>query len=258
MAIQRATHVPKSCMIKFVWDKTFKVDPVASTTTAAPETSILNISVNKISGLVDSTANTGTWECQNGAMGDPVEGFDDWLKTGQGRYKNYAILGNKIQCNVLPAAGTIPPSYVGEVSAYTDPQAYINNYAVGLHKCTNGQTDITSDSTLPLIQKMPYVRLRNMRGTVDQASGLQGASLSDTYSAKKWEGVSDVKDVEKLKGNFTTPPAEGGQYQLFLASREPQTKTHQHPPVLVRVKMEFIALLTDPYTNDNDPMKVEN
>jgi len=178
------------------------------------------------------------------------------LKTSQGRYKNYAILGNKIQATILPAAATVPPSHVGDVQDYVDPQAYINNYAVGIHKCTTGQTDITATSTLPVIQKMPYVRLRNMRGTVDQASGLQGASLSDTYSAKKWEGVSDVKDVEKLKGNFTTPPAEGGQYQLFLASREPITVTHQHPPVLVRVKMEFIALLSDPYTNDNAPMKV--
>jgi hypothetical protein len=257
MAIQRATHVPKTCMIKFVVDRTFKVDPQNAGGTTTPATSIMNIKCNDIITPIDMVNNSGTWSCQFGAGGASAEGVDDWLKTGDGRYQNYAVLGNKIQATILPAAASIPPSYVGDPAAYTATQAYINNYAVGIHKCTNGLTDITQTTTLPEIQKMPYTRLRNMRGNVDQASGMQGASISDTYSAKKWEGVSDVKDVDKLKGNYTTPPVEGGKYQLFIATREPLTLTHQHPPVLLRLKIEYVVLLSDPLTSDNTPMIVK-
>jgi len=111
---------------------------------------------------------------------------------------------------------------------------------------------------------MAYTRLRNASG-VAAASGasqvIQGTRLSDTYSAKKWEGVSDVKDNANLQSTISTTspfpvvaPTQGGKFQLFIATREPQSKTKVVPPQLVRIKCEYIALLTEPVASDNDPM----
>jgi hypothetical protein len=90
----------------------------------------------------------------------------------------------------------------------------------------------------------------------------QGARVSDTYSAKKWEGVTNVKDNLDLHSTVTSSapgivaPTKGGKFQLFIATREPKSTGKQVPSQLVRVKAEYIALLTDPVTNDNDPMIV--
>ena len=61
--------------------------------------------------------------------------------------------------------------------------------------------------------------------------------------------------VETTSPGYSAP-AEGGKFQLFFASREPKSTNKQVPSQLVRVKIEYITLLTDPITSDNDPMLV--
>ena len=88
----------------------------------------------------------------------------------------------------------------------------------------------------------------------------QCGRLSDTYSAKKWEGVTDVKDNAQLhstvEANVLKAPAVGGKWQIFVASREPKSTGKQVPPQLIRVKVQYTVLLTDPVTSNNDPMIV--
>jgi hypothetical protein len=115
---------------------------------------------------------------------------------------------------------------------------------------------------------MPYTKQRNLSGTLSNLSQpslqtvMQGGRLSDTYSAKKWEGVTNVKDNKALHSTTTSSapgivaPVEGGKFQVFVATREPKSTGKQVPSQLMRVKVEYVALLTDPITSDNDPMVV--
>lgn len=254
-AIQRATKVPKTAMIKFVIDKTFVYTAPALPTgqTDPMVTGHIDVSCNNLIQPINTGVSAGTWTVQDGNSTDSVEGLQEWVGSSGGRYKKFMVLGSKIDVNAIASADT------------TAATKYVNNYSIGIHKCTTGGDDVKSTTTLPQIQKMPYTRLRNGTGAaVAAATGTttQGIRLSDTYSAKKWEGVTNVKDNEKLQSSVSqtapgyTAPSEGGKFQVFLASREPLSNDKQVPGQLVRVKVEYIALLTDPNTDDNDPMIV--
>jgi hypothetical protein len=258
MRIQRATNVPKTCLISFVTDKTFLYTPAALPSGTDPmKTGVMQISCNNLLTPMLATGG-GTWTAQDGAAGDSVEGLKDWvtgIPDGGGRYQTYCVLGAKLDVNSAASAdgGTAPAG------------GYVNNYAVGIHKCTNGLTDIGELTQLPTAQKMPYTRIRNATGALS-GSGVggvpQGARLSDTYSAKKWEGVTDVKDNRELHStqasNVLTPPTEGGKFQVFVATREPKSTNKQMPSQLIRIKCSYTVLLSDPKTDDNDPMKTGN
>lgn len=258
-AIQRATKVPKTAMIKFVYDKTFLYTPAALPSGTDPMvTGVIDVSCNNIIQPVNTGVSGGTWTAQDGTAADPVEGLNDWVGTSGGRYQKFMVLGSKIDVNTIASAPTT-----------TTATQYVNNYAMGIHKCTTGADDVKQSTQLPDIQKMPYTRLRNLTGALLTANTLgttplvpQGGRVSDTYSAKKWEGVTNVKDNAALQSKVETTapgyskPAEGGKFQLFFASREPKSTNKQVPSQLVRVKIEYITLLTDPITSDNDPMLV--
>jgi hypothetical protein len=260
--IQRATNVPKTALISFVTDKTFLYTPAALPSGEDPmKTGVMQISCNNLLTPMLSTGG-GTWAAQDGAPGDKVEGLGDWVSgtTGSaedGRYQTYAVLGAKLDVN----------SIASQVIATGGPSNYVNNYAIGIHKCTNGLTDIGELTQLPTAQKMPYTRLRNATGSLNNTAGVtglvpQGARLSDTYSAKKWEGVTDVKDNSKLHStqvaNQLTPPAEGGKFQVFVASREPKSTGKQVPSQLIRIKCQYTVLLSDPVTSKNTPIAVNS
>jgi hypothetical protein len=261
--IQRATNVPKTALISFVTDKTFLYNPAALPSGTDPmKTGVMQVSCNNLLTPMLSTGG-GTWTAQEGSPGDKVEGLSDWVSgtTGtaeDGRYQTYCVLGAKLDVNAIASADIAAPS--GQLPAH-----YVNNYAVGIHKCTNALTDIGELTQLPEAQKMPYTRLRNGTGSLDgsvRSSGAvpQGCRLSDTYSAKKWEGVTDVKDNAQLHStqvaNQLTPPAEGGKFQIFIASREPKSTGKQVPSQLVRIKCQYTVLLSDPVTSKNTPLAV--
>lgn len=258
-AIQRATKVPKTAMIKFVYDKTFLYTPAALPSGTDPlVTGVIDVSCNNIIQPVNTGVSGGTWTAQDGASTDSVEGIDDWVGTSGGRYQKFMVLGSKIEVNTIASA---------PVGGQDQQTLFVNNYAMGIHKCTTGADDVKQTTQLPDIQKMPYTRLRNLTGALSNQPGNnpivpQGGRVSDTYSAKKWEGVTNVKDNAALQSKVETTapgysaPAEGGKFQLFFASREPKSTGKQVPAQLVRVKIEYITLLTDPITSDNTPMVV--
>lgn len=261
-AIQRATKVPKTAMIKFVIDKTFVYNPPALPSGTDPmKTGHIDVSCNNLLQPFNTGASAGTWTAQEGSPTDSVEGLTDWVGTSGGRYQKFMVLGAKIEVNSVASADLLQPG---------DPTAppYTNNYAIGIHKCTTGLSDVTDTTSLPAIQKMPYTKQRNLSGTLSVLSQpslqtvMQGGRLSDTYSAKKWEGVTNVKDNKSLHSTVTSTapgivaPAEGGKFQVFVATREPKSTGKQVPSQLMRVKVEYVALLTDPITSDNDPMVV--
>ena len=259
MAIQRATAVPKTAMIKFVIDKTFLYKAPGLPSGSDPmKTGHMDVSCNNLLQPFNTGVSAGTWTAQEGATTDSVEGLTEWVGSSGGRYQKYMVLGAKIEVNSIASADIADPSD-------TNPAPYVSNYAIGIHKASTGRSDVTDTTSLPVIQKMPYTRQRNLTGALASSARdvVQGGRLSDTYSAKKWEGVTNVKDNEKLHSTVTSSapgivaPAEGGKFQVFIASREPMSTGKQVPSQLMRVKVEYVALLTDPITDDNDPMIVK-
>lgn len=186
--------------------------------------------MNNLLNPISTPSATGTFTAQSGTIGDSVEGLDDWLGD-DGRYSTYCVLGAKLEVNGVATQGA------GTTT--------INNYALGVHKCATGDNDIVAATQLPAIQQMAFTRQKNGMGMPGTNTQVQAMRFSDTYSAKKWEGVSDVKDNKALHGNHTTPPAEGGKFQIFYASREPAAVKNP-PPMLMRVKIKYIVLLSDP------------
>lgn len=222
--------VTKTHVLEFVRDVTLKVTPQA--VVGSLTTSVLDVSMNNLINPI-STSNTGVFTAQSGAIGDTVEGLSDWLGD-DGRYGTYCVLGAKLEVNGIAAT----PDTSGTTS-------YINNYALGVHKAANGDTDVVPATQLPAIQKMAFTKQKNGFGNPKTAGGQQAMRFADTYSAKRWEGVSDVKDNSNLHGTLTTAPTEGGKFQIFYASREPTTLSNP-PPMLMRVKIKYIVLLSDP------------
>lgn len=223
--------VTKTHVLEFVRDLTLKVAPIAPGTGAtALDTSVLDVSMNNLINPISTTNATGTFTAQSGAIGDSVEGLDDWLGD-DGRYGTYCVLGAKLEVNGIAAQG--------------GGGTTINNYALGVHKAANGDTDVTPATQLPDIQQFAFTRQKNGMGMPGTNTQVQAMRFSDTYSAKRWEGVSDVKDNKALHGTLTTAPTEGGKFQIFYASREPVSLKNP-PPMLMRVKIKYIVLLSDP------------
>lgn len=187
--------------------------------------------MNNLTVPISTPSTTGTFTAQNGSIGDSVEGLDDWLGD-DGRYTTYCVLGAKLEVNGVATQGA--------AGATT-----INNYAIGVHKAVGGASDIVAGTQLPAIQQMAFTRQKNGMGMPGTNTQVQAMRFSDTYSAKKWEGVSDVKDNKALHGNAVSPPTDGGTFQIFYASREPATLNNP-PPMLMRVKIKYIVLLSDP------------
>lgn len=223
--------VTKTHVLEFVRDLTVKVTPLAPAEGATYlNTSILDVSMNNLLNPISTTSATGTFTAQLGTIGDAVEGLDDWVGD-DGRYSTYCVLGAKLEVNGIATQGS---------STNT-----INNYALGVHKCAAGDNDIVASTQLPTIQKMAFTRQTNGMGMPGTDTQVQAMRFAATYSAKKWEGVSDVKDNKELHGNHTTAPTKGGKFQIFYASREPAT-LHNPPPMLMRVKIKYAVLLSDP------------
>jgi hypothetical protein len=105
---------------------------------------------------------------------------------------------------------------------------------------------------------LPYTKRARIisavgNNTFSSSSTVPGARLFSHYSAKKFEGVSDVLDNSNMKGHFEntvgnqTVPVEQSYFNIGLVNTMPYTvgsPTLQNQ--LVTVKVEYITKLTEP------------
>lgn len=248
--LQIATRRDHSKMLRFVCNYTFLLHPQSNA--AGPECMYLQLRANSI---VDTMAGTygngsyniaGTWESQDPAIyGDsqndvPAQGVAQWEQ----RFQHFTVLGSRIQatCQTIKSSEStseeIPGTFFINLSGYRDA--------------------ITKTKQAAEIMDLPYTKRARIisavgNNTFSSSSTVPGARLFSHYSAKKFEGVSDVLDNSNMKGHFEntvgnqTVPVEQSYFNIGLVNTMPYTvgsPTLQNQ--LVTVKVEYITKLTEP------------
>jgi hypothetical protein len=112
---------------------------------------------------------------------------------------------------------------------------------------------INTGSTMATISTLPYQR----KGTVkagNQGIG-RGTSLSMKYSAKRFEGVTDVNDNHTLRGQMDSgivSPAQPAERSYFNIGILPTIHAQGlHPPNgILRINVEYITKLTEVTTTN--------
>lgn len=234
-------------MIRFVYDMTFKLEATPTLTAQGSQsnTSVATISMNNLK--LPFVTSHGTWTPQvSGGDTQSVQGLQNWLydsgNTVSGRYSKYVVLGSRCSATASNLS-----------TAVTAPATIAVNSVFGIHK-RQATADIGTTTTFPAIAVLPYTSMQNSIGSGSNVNTpKQNASISSKYSAKRWEGVTDVKDVSALSGTYTSAPTEGGKWEIFMAPKLP-VDGGQHLDQIVRIKVEYLALLTDVVTDDNDPL----
>jgi len=235
--LQVATRRTNSQMLRFVKNMTFGVNPQALS-----ENIFLTIRANSINNIMVNGGGQnqgGTWTAQDPLnYGSAVavvnaDGWDDWNL----RFQHFTVLGSKCQVTYEPIDVQYEPSGAPKFIPST---LYINLSGV------NGAIDpLTACKD---VIKKPYTK----RAQILQSSMAGGKRLYSFYSAKKFEGVSDVLDNSNLRGRLGTgtPPSENSFFNIGLVptinSALGGAVSQTSPSGIMRVKMEYIVKLTEP------------
>ena len=235
--LQVATRRTNSQMLRFVKNMTFGINPQPLS-----ENIFLSIRANSLFDILQQNGSQnqgGTWNPQApneyGPAVTPVnaDGWFDWNT----RFQHFTVLGSKIQVTYEP----IDVQYQVDGSPKFLPATlYINLSGV--------QGAIDPQTACKDVMKKPYTK----RGQILQSSLAGGKRLYSFYSAKKFEGVTDVLDNSNLRGRLGTgaAPNENTFFNVGLLPTINPTLGgnvgQTIPGGVMRIKIEYIAKLTEP------------
>lgn len=135
-------------------------------------------------------------------------------------YNHYTVLGSKISIRVLPEESTMTAApydiYVGVLL----------------------DDDVASIPTGTAMMEQKLCKWRYMPGITN--GGTRARHLSTTYSAKKFHGVKDVVDNDRLQAAITANPAEVAFFNVFAGSFQGNPQT-----VSMIVTIEYIARFSE-------------
>lgn len=254
--LQIATRRNTKQILRFVSNQCFKVKPGGSV--GGVENTFLRFRANSIYDINQGSSGNGslnppgTWTPQDPSIYGPTQaiinadGWDEW----KDRYAQYTVLGSKISCTYEPF-GT-------EGGAVQVPSTVYINLA-------GNASQISTGTEMSQINKLPYTKRAGIipSSTTSQSSGQintsndsnSGVRLYHHYSTKSFEGVSDVADNSQLKGSMLSAPAVPQELSYFtvgIRNTIPTTAAADRMPVgILRVKIEYIALLTEPTSTNN-------
>ena len=262
--LQIATRRNTKQVLRFVANQCYKVIPGGSV--GGLENTFLKFRANSIYDINLGTLGNGslnpvnTWDAQDPSKYGPTqgtinaEGWDDW----QGRYAHFTVLGSKIQVTYEPFG---IPSGAGLVQV---PSTVYVNLAGNTSQISTG-TEMSAINELPYTKRaqiIPGMTNSTQSGALSTNNfSNAGVRLYQHYSTKSFEGVADVADNEQLKGDMLgTPgvPDEGSFYTIGIRNTIPSTGANDRMPQgILRVKIEYITLLTEP-TSTNQVQEPAN
>ena len=235
--IQIATRRNPNQILRFVVNQTYYLD---GTKAAAGENNVLQFRANSIYHSHVPTSNVADqWLSQDPTAYDnyipngviqSAEGYDEWA----GRYQHFCVLGSRIQ-------STFEPATTGQSSVHWHHLSGITNA-------------VTNTTKMKDINKLPYTYRNSIMATTVQR-GNTGSRMNQSYSAKKFEGVSNVNDNSNLRGSFNTASSPGGAppgEQTFFyvgvcpTTDKSATSPNKVPSGVMRVKIEYICMLKEP------------
>lgn len=270
VAIQRMDLVQPTRLMKCVFDDTYILKPAPTEVSKGSNTMGLCFNLTDLFNGPASTITTaaeGT-KCFWGAV-DLVEsknqsgnnfnakpyGFTRYIGDGgtttTAPYRSYMVVGGKwsIRCEQVHKTGTAAPA--------------TQDLAKLLALCTRyGRNTTDALSNTELLQQWQNHRgVKQVNMTALAASGTnrpssgsnQQATLSGTFSSKKWFDVKDIKDnLYRLGGSFNdegtyVPPEEDCflQIGLFDRIRNGDDAGYVMPDVMIRFCYEAIVLCTE-------------
>lgn len=240
--LQIATRRNPNQVLRFVLNQTYFLD---GTKAAKGETSVLCFRANSIFHSHVPTSNiSDQWLSQDPTLYDNyipngvtqnADGFNEWTS----RYQHFCVLGSKIQ-------STFEPATTGQSSVH-------------FHHLSGVVNAITNATQMKDINKLPYTYRNSIMATTVQR-GNTGSRMSQQYSAKRFEGVSNVNDNSNLRGSFDTPSSPGGNTpgeQTFFyvgiapTTQKSETSANIVPSGVIRVKIEYIVMLKEPTESNN-------
>lgn len=229
--LQIATRRNPNQVLRFVINQTYYLDG----TLAAPgESAVLMYRANSIyQSHMPTSSIANQWLSQDPAVYDNyspnnisqnADGYTDW----SGRYQHFCVLGSKIQ-------STFEPATTGQASTH-------------FHHLSGVQNAISKSTQMSTINKLPYTYRNSIMATTVQR-GNTGSRMSQQYSAKRYEGVSNVQDNSNLRGSFSgQPPGEQTFFYVGIAptTQKSATSPNKTPSGILRVKLEYIVMLKEP------------
>lgn len=254
--LQIATRRPMTAMLRFVVNQTYMLEPkVSNVAPIGPECAYLQFRANSIVDIMHGTNGNGsknfagTWTAQDPPnygptqVGIAAEGVTSW----QERFQHFTVLGSKIQVTSQTVKNS-PDATAAEL-----PGTLFINLA-GLDGVIDKTTQAYSINDLPYTKRARIISAVGNAPTVNiGASSVPGARLGLTYSAKKFEGVTDVLDNSSLRGHFENSvgnvavPAEESFFTVGYVPTMPfSATTPALQSQLVTIKLEYIVKLTEP------------
>lgn len=285
--LELAHFKPKQKTVRFTWAKEWYIVPkLYSSPTGAPATvikarpgflmqfranSICSIGCIKYDGSVDSITNK-CWDEQNDiAFTIPSGPISTMTQPpGYGRYmsdyRHFTVVGSTIDVTAQPnglSNSTGAEKYLPSVLTVIKTG---NSHAV-IPADQDGY-DINTPADMSRLQRLPY----KQTAAIQYLDGTKavGGRVSQTYSAKKFEGITDIKDNNQFRGLMGMPagssglgptnpinpqnPSEMSYFSVVYGTRMDGRKNYDGVlpdealavPVTLRVRMSYIVKLTEP------------
>lgn len=246
--LQLATRRNKAQTLRFVANQVYKVVPGGSV--GGMENVFLTIRANSIYDIMKQNGShlaAGTFIPQDAALYGPsmnpnADGYEKW----EPRYQHFCVLGSKIQA-------TFVPTHVADDKDPVPTTFYITK--------TGESGQLAAGTTMAHINKLPYQVKAHIVPSKSWASATNalshfkdGVRLSMTYSARKFEGVTDVLDNSQLKGKFipSSQPAETSFFNVGMRNIIPSGAANDRMPEgILTLKVEYIVRLVEP-TDTNE------
>lgn len=199
-------------------------------------------------------------QSQTPGVGPGTDVDAEGLNTWKNRYKYCTVLKSKLTLSIKTTGSAQP--------AEQEPcLAWICKNAEGLPKDM-----FTTDSTIngaQTINERPFVT----KALINGSNLTSGATLSQTYTARKMEGVTNILGNDAYRGQMIpyVPPTEqtqfvfgfcnarGSAHQPMMKETTPNQFSGQPksapstPPLQIQVKVVYTCMLTEPQTDENPP-----
>lgn len=244
--IQIATRRNMAQTLRFVVNQTYVYD---GSKTLAGKSAVLQYFANSIFHMqTPSSTITGEFKSQDPTVYDNLvasaklpnaNGWDEWTE----RYQHFVVAGSKLTYTFEPTSVGVPTILCAHLSG------------------TGGA--VSSNTTSAQMNLKPYVKRHSVAQSFLYGNNACRGSIA--YSARKFEGVSDVDDNDDLRGRFAnTPlgtlgaqPTETSHFFLSLSPVDPAATTGM-PSGVIRTKIEYIVHMREPTETNQVQMTTNN
>lgn len=276
LAIQRATFVPQTKMIEFVYDETFLLR--GNGLDKDTNTMGLTFDLMDLEGGPGKSAFWGAYNATISAQQSdrsltaPIEGWSRWMSpkstaTNPGAtapYSRAMVVGGKyeVRTELLPRTDNVADADMVRLLAQA---SYVATRQGG-----TGNSALTDSMVISDVENFRDVKRNNL--VVPNGMGNNGSASSVSqqtfqkgqWSTKKLFGVSDLKDnQDRFSACYCgsvptyTRPEDFARLNIGYYDRikDGSTNILAHkamPDIVTRVKINFLVLLSDPNLNFNE------